>query len=235
MGLEVFYAEVLGQSERYRQIATHLEWARLPFMVDFRYLEEGVRIRGTWYPALEMWWVEGFPLNTFVENYHRSPRTLQDLLRLWVKMARRLRETQIAHADLQHGNVPLVPHESGNLALKLSDYDGMYIPALDGRPSGEMGLGAYQNPQRRGVYSAEVDRFSHLAIYSAIHCLTVKRDQLWSRFNNGQNLLFTEQDFVHPSASQLFQSLGQLPDASCRALVGRLVFSLPAAAHLDVV
>jgi hypothetical protein len=71
----------------------------------------------------------------------------------------------MAHADLQHGNVLLVP--TGNaLALRLIDYDGMYVPALAGQRSGELGHPAYQHPQRlrEGTYNAEVDRFSHLAI-----------------------------------------------------------------------
>ena len=123
----------------------------------------------------------------------------------------------------------LVPRSDGNLALKLIDYDGMHIPALEGAPSGEIGLGAYQHPQRKreGIYSAEVDRFSHLAIYCAIHCLTVEREKLWCRFNNGSNLLFKEQDFNHPTDSEVFQTLWQLPDTACRALVGRLVLACP--------
>ena len=66
--------------------------ARLPFMVDFQYLDEGVRIRGEWFPVLKMHWVEGgIPLNTFVESHLHRPRLLHDLLGLWVKMARLLR------------------------------------------------------------------------------------------------------------------------------------------------
>ena len=228
--LKFFKRQIAGQADRYRHISAHLQRARLPFMVDFQYLDEGVRIRGEWFPVLKMHWVEGgIPLNTFVESQLHRPRMLHDLLGLWVKMARLLRQKQIAHADLQHDNVLLVPRDDGNLALKLIDYDGMHIPALEGAPSGEIGLGAYQHPQRKreGIYSAEVDRFSHLAIYCAIHCLTVEREKLWSRFNNGGNLLFKEQDFNHPTDSEVFQTLWRLPDAGCRALVGRLVLACP--------
>jgi hypothetical protein len=66
-----------------------------------------------------------------------------------------------------------------------------------------------------------------LAIYCAIHCLAVKREKLWSRFNNGSNLLFKEQDFNHPTDSEVFQTLWKLPDVGCRALVGRLVLACP--------
>ena len=85
----------------------------------------------------------------------------------------------------------LVPTSGGSLALRLIDYDGMYVPALAGTPSGELGHPAYQHPQRlrEGTYNAEVDRFSHLAIYAAVRCLMVGRRELWQRFNNGDNLL----------------------------------------------
>ena len=43
----------------------------------------------------------------------------------------------MAHADLQHGNVILVP-KGDQLALKLIDYDGMYVPALAGGLSGDV-------------------------------------------------------------------------------------------------
>jgi hypothetical protein len=76
-----------------------------------------------------MHWVEGgIPLNTFVESHLHRPRMLHDLLGLWVRMARMLRQKQIAHADLQHDNVLLVPRGDGNLALKLIG-TGLQSPA----------------------------------------------------------------------------------------------------------
>lgn len=113
------------------------------------------------------------------------------------------------------------------VALKLIDYDGIHVPALSGRGSPEAGHPAFQHPRRscEGIYSAEVDRFSHLAIYTAIQCLTVGRESLWQRFNNDDNLLFREGDFEDPSRSDLFHSLWELPDAESRSLVGRLVLA----------
>ena len=226
--LKCFTRKVPGQADRYQHISTHLERARLPFMVDFRYLDRGVRVRGEWFPVLKMRWVEGgIPLNQFVERHLDRPQTLKDLLGLWPKMAARLRREKIAHADLQHGNVLLVPRGDGSLALRLIDYDGMYVPAFAGSCSAELGHPAFQHPQRsrEGIYSAEVDRFSNLAIYSAIHCLMVGQQELWDRFDNGDNLLFREEDFQDPANSDVFHTLWELPDADSRALVGRLVLA----------
>src|SRR5205823_8023721 len=44
----------------------------------------------------------------------RLPQHLLQLAHLWLRMGRRLRETEVAHGDLQHGNVILVPAAGGN-------------------------------------------------------------------------------------------------------------------------
>ena len=226
--LKCFTKKVAGQAERYQHISDHLTRARLPFMVDFTYLDRGICVHGEWYPALKMHWVEdGIRLNEFVEQYLNRPRTLKELLRIWVKMADRLRQAAVGHCDLQHGNVLMVPRDGGSLALRLIDYDGIHVPSLAGTHSPELGHPAFQHPQRsrERIYSAEVDRFSHLAIYTSIHCLTVGREELWKRFNNSENLLFREEDYRRPAESEAFRTLWKLPDTGSRTLVGRLALA----------
>ena len=225
--LKCFTRQVRGLQERYRSIAAQLEQARLPFTVDFQYLEQGIRISGKWFPALKMLWVEGLTLNQFVEEHLERPANLQMLLDLWVKMAARLRDAGIAHADLQHGNVLLVPMEGGSLALRLIDYDGMYVPSLAGSRSGEVGHPAYQHPQRlhEGTFNAEVDRFSHLVIYTAIRSIMAGGRDLWRRFNNDDNLLFRDLDFSCPATSEVFRTLWQGTDPDLQALSGRLILA----------
>ena len=209
------------------KLPRHLEQARLPFTVEFQYLEQGIRVRGEWFPVLKMGWVEGLTLNEFVEEHLQRPQNLKMLLDLWVKLTGRLRETGMAHADLQHGNVLLVPMGGGALGLRLIDYDGMYVPSLAEMNSHEVGHAAYQHPQRlrEGIYNAEVDRFSHLVIYGGIRCLIGGQSELWQRFNNGDNLLFRQSDFSHPANSEVFHALWQHKDADARALVGRLILA----------
>jgi hypothetical protein len=226
--LKCFTRHVPDLQERYCHIAAALDQARLPFTVDFQYLPQGILIGGRGFPALKMRWVEGLTLAEFVEEHLERPANLRMLLDLWVKLSVRLREAGIAHADLQHGNVLLVPASGGSLALRLIDYDGMYVPALAGTRSGEVGHPAYQHPQRlrEGTYGAEVDRFSHLAIFTAIHCLILGGRDFWQRFNNGDNLLFREADFGSPGESDLFRCLWRdLLDREAHALVGRLILA----------
>src|SRR5262249_39286509 len=154
----------------------YLSQVRLPFMVDFQFLEQGIRVQGQWYPVLKMQWVEGQTLNTFVRENLEKPQLLQLLCQLWVKLATRLREANLAHGDLQHGNVLLVPGaKAGTVSVKLVDYDGMCVPALELLKSMEVGHPSYQHPQRlrEGTYGLHIDRFSHLVIYTALRSLLV--------------------------------------------------------------
>ena len=103
----------------------------------------------------------------------------------------------------------------------------MYVPTLAGTRSGEAGHANYQHPRRvrEGVYNVHVDRFSHLVIFSAVHCLLAGERDLWKRFNNGENLLFREQDFHAPGQSGLFRTLWETNAPSIHALVGRLALA----------
>lgn len=232
--VKCFTREVPGLCDRYREISRCLDQARLPFMVDFRYVNEGLRVAGRWFPILKMRWVEGLNLNRFVAESLAQPTMLRQLLDLWVKLSVRLREKGIAHADLQHGNVLLVPEpQSGKLHLRLVDYDGMYVPALSGRRSGELGHPCYQHPARlkEGTYSSDVDRFSHLAIYAGIRCLLVGGRELWDRYDTGENLLFRERDYAAPDQSAVFAELWSMRHPELLALVGNLILAAKSPLH----
>jgi hypothetical protein len=224
--VKCFTREVPGLQPRYAAIGEHLAKLKLPFAVEFRYLEQGIRIRGQWYPILKMRWVEGLLLNEFVRGTLEKPAMLQALAQIQLRLARRLRGSHIAHGDLQHGNIILVPAHSA-LAVKLIDYDGMFVPALARSKSGEVGHPSYQHPQRlrEGLYGADMDRFPLLLTYAAIRCLLVGGRALWDRHDNGDNLLFREQDLRNPGASALFRELWQVPEAAVHDVVGHLALA----------
>lgn len=220
--VKCFTREVPGLRERYAAISRHLAQAHLPFIVDFTFQERGIRVCGRWYPVVKMQWVEGLTLNAFVREYADNPSMLKRLLQIWVRMAARLRGAGIAHADLQHGNVLMVPGIAANaLVLKLVDYDGMFVPALAGSNSGEVGHPCYQHPQRLAerTYNQELDRFPLLLIATALHCVGVGGRALWDKYDNGDNLLFREADLQAPVKSRLFYELLKLSDERASRLV----------------
>jgi hypothetical protein len=223
--VKCFTREVADQQGRYGHISRHLEQSRKRFAVQMEYQAEGLLLGGKPYPIVKMAWVEGQTLNELVRSQAGSPGTLSQLGQLWLRLASELREARMAHGDLQHGNVLLVPGKSASaMVLRLVDYDGMWVPDLDGKPPGERGHPNYQHPERlrSGGYFREVDRFSHLVIYTAFQSLITGGAALWSQHDNGENLLFREADFAHPATSRLFPSLLTQADPSAAALAGHL-------------
>lgn len=209
--IKCFTKRVTGQQSRYQRISQHLESANLQCAVDFQYQTEGIRIRGEWFPILKMDWVDGLTLFDFVDRNIDDHRYIGRLYSIWLRLEPYLRSTQTVHGDLQHGNVLLVPGQSqGKLSLRVIDYDGLWTPDLAKSPSGEAGHSAYQHPdrQRRGIYSNDIDRFPHLVIAAALRTLSrPNQADLWRRFQNGDNLLFTKRDFENPGSSELLHQL----------------------------
>src|SRR5262249_27135870 len=66
--VKCFTRQVAGLQDRYAHISAYLQQANLPFMVEFKFLAQGIRVRGEWYPILKMEWVEGFALNAFIRE-----------------------------------------------------------------------------------------------------------------------------------------------------------------------
>lgn len=226
--VKCFTRSVTGLDLRYKKVHEALDRAALPFTVGSSFLTSGTNVRGCWYPVVKMEWVDGLTLNQVVRKQAGNPVALETLLQMWSRLCQRLREAGIAHGDLQHGNLLLVPGtKPGTYGLKLIDYDGMHIPGLANTPSGECGHPNYQHPRRvaERVYSHDLDRFPHLLIATAIKGLAVFGPKLWERYDTGDNLLFTEQDCLKPSASRLLHELWRSNDPGLQALAGHLAIA----------
>jgi WD40 repeat protein len=230
--VKCFYQKPDDLEARYEAISRHLGALRLPFLVDFQYLERGIRIGQEWFPVVKMPWVEGKHLDVFVRETARQPVVLQGLAQVWLRLARSLRQSALAHGDLQHGNVLMVPgRKAGALAVKLVDYDGLFVPELADHPPQEVGHDSYQHPQRqvRGGYNLDIDAFSLLVVAVALRALAVDGPGLLAAFDGqgllDDRLLFSRADLVSPAESLLFQRLWHHNDAGLRSAAGRLALA----------
>jgi hypothetical protein len=226
--VKCFTRRVSNLHLRYKAISEHLRQQKRRFTVDFQYLEEGIKVESGWFPVVKMQWVEGFTFNEFLRDRVGNAGLLEQLCGLWLRLGNDMREARMAHGDLQHGNVMLVRGATpGSLLLRLVDYDGMWVPALENVPPNEVGHPNYQHPQRltEGCYSAQIDRFSLLAVYTALRCLMVGGKALWSAHDNQENILFREADFKAPWQSRLFPKLLSLPDVAAASLAGHLLLA----------
>ena len=204
-----FLKEQPRQQARYEAIASHLAEVDLAAFLSFDYQPEGVRVGGSAYPLLKMEWADGTALNRFVEAHLDAPEVLTRLADAWADLMARLEQEELAHGDLQHGNI-LVCSMGEDLRLRLVDYDTMYVPALEGEASAEVGHRNYQHPDRTDAdFGPTLDRFSGLVIHTALRACA-HQPTLWERYDTGENLLFRDADFYAPDDSPLFDDLGSL-------------------------
>ncbi len=206
--IKCFLRNIPDLHDRYAKIADHLTGCALPYFVTFDYLTDGILVRGHFFPIVRMEWVDGLPLNHFLEKNLSKRGVLEKLEQDWLTMLADLQSVNVAHADLQYGNVLVAPDGR----LRLIDYDGMWVPQLDGEGSHEIGHPDYQNPLRTGQdFHAHLDEFAGDVILIALRALQ-RRPELWDKYNTGENLLFRRSDFLEPADAELFAELRQLGD-----------------------
>ena len=228
--------------ERYEKLKAHIRRRRSQFMVDFDFLPKGVLIHGDFFPLVKMDWVEGGTLRNVVIQNLDSKGNLLKLCGFWERLAIDLSEADLTHGDLHPGNVLWEKGSGPNrFRPRLVDYDGIWIKDLSNTHPGECGTPNYQHPLRNRsnpTYCQEVDRFSLLAIYTALRSLAIGGKDLWTRFDNGENLLFTAEDFMscrknlQPKKSELLENLWNHRDEALKWLAGRLILSAHGALEL---
>ena len=213
-----FTRAVNDQRARYGQLDTFLRATLPPAFVEFEYLEQGILVAGDWYPLVKMEWVNGEPMNKFVESNLNTPNSLQIVAARWRGLVSALGSLNIAHNDLQHGNVMVQQDRS----LRLVDYDAMFLPQYAGQASPENGHQHFQHPLKTSQnYNESVDNFPALVIYVSLLALAADPG-LWNRFYNDDNLLLRRVDYGDPANSQCFQALKSSQDDTVRYLTAYL-------------
>ena len=216
--LRLFLRNIPDQQRRYALISDFVQHDDLPYTVTFDYLENGIKLRGDWLPALKMEWVDGISLDDYIVEHLADAEKLEQLLSKFVRMMKELHDAGIAHGDLQHGNIILCGDE-----LRLVDYDGMFVPKMIGYPANELGHRNYQHPKRAEKhFGPYLDNFSAWIIYASVRALQID-PRLMHQLGAGDDcLLFRQTDFVDPLNSATFSAL-EKHDNSELQLLGRFV------------
>ncbi|HEV7890509.1 MAG TPA: Ada metal-binding domain-containing protein [Pyrinomonadaceae bacterium] len=210
LAVRCFRGYLGDRAERYSALDAHLNLHRIGALPRFRYLPKGILVVGRRYPVLVMEWVEGPTLDVYLDEAVGRREALMHLADDWLKLVAALSEAEVAHGDLQHGNI-IVEHGQ----LRLVDLDGMYVPALEGFRASEVGHQHYQHPARDIThFSRDTDNFSALVVYLSLISLA-ERPELW-REHHDENLLFTRADFVNPEASALFEKIEAIGEEHAR-------------------
>ena len=216
--IRCFVRQVSGTQARYSRLSEHLESVKVPWLVDFDFIPNGIMVQGEWYPIVKMEWVEGCPLNTYIDQHIQEPQALLALAAQFRTLVSDLRRHKIAHGDFQHGNIMVTT--AGQ--LRLVDYDGMYCPAFGKKRSPELGHANFQHPLRLADYYDEsLDNFSALAIYTSLLALAAEPG-LWKEFFTGDNLILSSADYRNVQGSKVFQRLKNSPNPEVPQLAALL-------------
>lgn len=217
--IKCFKRAVTDRQQHYSELSQRLGQISSPYLTQFEYLSDVVRVRGQLFPAVRMEWVSPDQLGQFVGRCISQKQSLFSLVNNFRSLVNGIECLGIIHGDLQHGNVLVEP--SG--ALRLIDYDGMCVLPLPKVLPEERGHSNYQHPERlrSGYYKENTDAFSAQVIYLSL--LAIEADStLWKDFNNGENLILTSNDFSSPGQTPLWNRLHQSPDTEVRRLTAQL-------------
>ena len=198
------------RAERYHAISNFIIRDDLECTVGFELVDKGIKIGSDWFPILKMEYVEGESLGSYVRKNIENPDRLRTLLSSFEEMMLALKSEGIAHGDLQHDNIVI----TAEARLRLIDYDGMYVPALAGFHSNELGHRNYQHPSRNETnFGPNLDNFSARVIRGALASL-LEDPSLFQQLNRSEeSLLLTREDFLWPESSPAFFRIEEIDGA----------------------
>lgn len=204
--IRCFTNEVSNADKKYKKICNHISLSKNSSFMDCKYVNEGIWVNGSWYPIVIMEWAKGKNLNLFVEENLDKPAIVKNLAGKLYDLALELENQGIAHGDLQHGNII-----ARNNMVNLIDYDGFYLPSLSNYKPSDLGHVNYQHPKRNNKnFDKRLDYFSFHVIYTGL-LATAESPDLWTKYNNGENILFTKKDFINPGSSELISDIEKIP------------------------
>lgn len=213
--VKCFTKEQEGRAKSYKQIAEELNGISSPYLIPIKYLENELFVDTTnsnenEFPILLMDWVEGKPLDKYLRQNLKKKKTLEKFLSNFYQLVKWLIAQPFAHGDLKPDNI-LVKND-GNLVLV--DYDGMYVPAMKGQKSREVGSPDFCHPLRNeDIFDEHIDDFSILSMLLSLCVFFIKPSYL-NEFGAEDRLLFSRNDYVDIFKSNAFRSIPSIIESS---------------------
>ncbi len=204
---------------RYDALDRHLSVNPVPSMVRTRWLPEGVRHGSSSYPVIKMDWVDGAPLDPYLEETLSGAggaARVHQLADAWLLTCRRLTDAQVSHGDVHAGNTMVTQVIDGPAAIRLVDYDNVWVPGLHA-VTAEAGHPAFQHPRSAGAGGPSMDALPNALTYLSLLALAAD-PTLWRYHEDSDDtLLFTHADLADPDA-QVWAALLGSPDSTVVAL-----------------
>ena len=208
--LKCFLEEQEGRAEAYRLIADELDCIDSSYVTSVKYLEKEIFVDSSCeeneFPVLLMDWVEGETMETYIANNYQDEYAMGMLCYRFCKMAAWLRSQPFAHGDIKPDNIIVRPDGT----LTLVDYDGMFVPAMNGQKSPTIGTKDFSHPLRTvDDFDESIDDFALASIALSLKAISQK-PSLLDEYGASDRLLFSESDYRNPSNSKVISALQEL-------------------------
>ena len=206
--VKCFLKEQEGRDIAYQQITDELEYASSTYLCSIKYFPNELSVDSTVssdteFPVLLMDWVEGVTLDKYVHQHISDKYALQLITYQFCRMAAWLMSQPFAHGDLKPDNILVT--ENG--ALVLVDYDGMYVPAMQGQKARELGSPDYRHPLRtEDCFNEHIDDFPLALIGMSLKAIALDTSLLQNNAKS-DTLLFSESDFQDIGECLMMKSL----------------------------
>jgi len=200
VAVRLWIANIGDAKKRSLEISNYLENLNCAYFVGFNYIDDAVLVNGKLHPIVLMDWVDGQTLKDYIDSNITNSSKIHDLATKFKEMTSYFHKENIAHGDLQHGNI-LVKNDGSLVAI---DYDSMFIEPLKGMSDTIKGLPGYQHPARHSNRSvnSKLDYFSELVIYLSL-LIFADTPKLWDDYFETADLLFSKEDYTNPTNSKL--------------------------------
>ena len=213
---------------RIEDISNYLENLSVDWLCKNTLHKKGIKIKDNLYPITLLEWSHGQKLNDYVSFIIDDNQKISELQNKLVELSHDLEAKDIAHGDIQSGNVLVEQANNGGITLKLVDYDAMYIPTLKGEQAIEKGHSSFQHPKRNmSDYNPLIDRFSFWLLLTSLEALKYDKT-LWNKdlrggFNDEDNFLFKSKDLSNPQSSELVRRLRNINERSLNFYLDNLL------------
>ena len=206
--VKCFLKEQEGRDIAYQQITDELEYVSSNYLCSIKYFQKELFVDSTVssdteFPVLLMDWVEGVTLDKYVHQHISDKYALQLITYQFCRMAAWLMSQTFAHGDLKPDNILVT--EDG--ALVLVDYDGMYVPAMQGQKARELGSPDYRHPLRtEDCFNEHIDDFPLALIGMSLKAIALDTSLLQNNARS-DSLLLSESDFHNIGECLMMKSL----------------------------
>lgn len=226
--VKCFIKDQEQRGEHYKLIAEELNYLHSSYFLHVQYLERELFVNTTGsdeeeFPVLVMDWVEGKPLDAYIRQHINDTYELQMLAYNFCKMGAWLLSQPFAHGDLKPDNI--LVQEDGTLVLV--DYDGMYVPAMEGSEAFELGSPDFRHPLRsKKEFNEHIDDFAIASIALSLKSIALD-SQLYHKHAASDRLLFSATDYRDIGQSSVLQAIVELSsDAELSLLLGMFLLAL---------